>query len=130
MGNPDSDKVTGSPTSIRRLLLRILSPFLEAKYAFSFNLLIWSLSFLFISAACAIALGTRRPSLPDVGTLAALLFGAASIALFLFSFLAAILAIFGWQAIKDHIREKVDSDMEVRIKELENKLEGRIASGL
>lgn len=73
-----------------------------------------------------------------VGDLAAILFGAASLALFIFSILIALwAAFFGWQTVQGIVRERVEAGMNkletsinIKIKLLENELRGRVASVL
>ena len=73
----------------------------------------------------------------DTANVEDLLFGAASVALFIFSFLVAILAIFGWQTIQQTINERVDArakrsekKLADRVEELGEELNGRLKSAL
>jgi hypothetical protein len=65
------------------------------------------------------------------------LFGASSVALVVLSLIIAVMAVFGWQTIKDTINQKVESSTQLRLKEtqerldkLENELKGRVISVL
>jgi len=60
--------------------------------------------------------------------LSTLLFGASSLALVVFSLFIAISAIFGWQAIKEIIRDKVEAAMNAKTKALEYEIKGRTLS--
>ena len=61
----------------------------------------------------------------NVSTLATLLFGAASVALIIFSLGLAIAAIFGWQALQRVIRDNVEKVTNRKLRLLENELRGR-----
>jgi hypothetical protein len=91
---------------------------------------IWCLSFFLITQSHPAPIG-------DIGDIATLLFGAVSIALFLFSLLIGVLAIFGFQAIERYIRERVGISVTAaeiatnkKLKTLEYELRGRVDSAL
>src|SRR5436305_3213176 len=67
--------------------------------------------------------GTKTPSLADQATI---LFAAASIALFILSTMLAIVAVIGWQTIKDNIRQQVEIAMQGKTAVLEKELRGRV----
>jgi hypothetical protein len=66
----------------------------------------------------------------EVVDVAAILFGASSLALVVFSSFMAILAIVGWQAAKDMIRERVDAATEAKLEDLKNEIRGRTLTSL
>ncbi len=77
------------------------------------------------------------PANASLGDLSSLLFGAASVALFILSFFVAILAIFGWQSLQSTINDRVDQKVSGQIKEIyaliehfQSELTGRQLSGL
>jgi hypothetical protein len=59
---------------------------------------------------------------PDLATI---LFGAGSVALFIFSILVGIVAIVGWQAVEGKINEAVETATNERLAILENEMRGR-----
>lgn len=71
-----------------------------------------------------VTLGMELPT-DDIDTLIALLFGAASVAFFVISLLIGILAIFGWQSIKETIADKVRLETSAKLDELRTELRGR-----
>jgi len=79
-------------------------------YAKGISLIVvtWSISFYFVSHA-------DFGNAPDVSQIATLLFGASSLALFVFSTLIAILAIIGWRDIQKRL-ERVD-ELEAELEE-------------
>jgi hypothetical protein len=97
--------------------------------------LTWAASFWLVSHSLHLSSGGQRPPLSDLATL---LFGATSIALFIFSMLIAFLAIFGWRNLQEDIREKVRLEASERIKDLErsrispleNEAKGRVLTAL
>jgi len=87
----------------------------------------------------ALALGNPAKNLPGLGDFAALLFGASSVALIIFSLLLAIAAIFEWQSLKADIQKEIKASeaaqkqikvLEVEtqktVSKLEKELEGRV----
>jgi hypothetical protein len=88
--------------------------------------LIWAISFYIVIAA--LRLGVRSDDLPGLGDLATLLFGAASLALFIFSLLIAGVAIIGYQTLRHWAREDIEAAMRGRIDMLERELRGRVHS--
>jgi len=96
----------------------------------SLIVLIWSLAFYALAHS-------RLGSFANVGEIATLLFGAASVALAVFSILIGVLAFFGWQAIERQIRDRVSASTHSielhtnkKIADLENELRGRAYSTL
>lgn len=85
--------------------------------------LIWALAYRLVAGAAPL-------NLPDFGALATLLFGASSLALVVYSVLTSVLAFFGWQAIKDSIRDSVETVTRERLQALEHEMRGRVLSGL
>src|SRR6476660_5303440 len=87
----------------------------------SLIILIWSGSFFLVSHA---NMGEK----PSISELATLLFGAASIALFVFSLFIAVLAIFGWQDIQSQLKhvDLLDSDLKSKIETLEREFRNKI----
>jgi hypothetical protein len=73
-------------------------------------------------------------SAPDpnnaTGDLTTLLFGAASVALFLFSIIVGALAVIGWQAVERHIDHKIEEGIGEKTKKLEDEMKGRVYSAL
>jgi hypothetical protein len=94
----------------------------------SFITLVW-LAGIFIYLAARDMLTSARTSLSLVDR-ATILFGGASIALFILSILLALLAIFGWNSIQRMIVESVDEAVNPEVERLENELRGRVISGL
>lgn len=86
-------------------------------------ILIWAYSFLLVTRAC------RTPLPKEIAwnseNLLALLFGASSIALFIFSFLASVAGVVGWRSFNE-FREKLTSAVEA----IRNELKGRVATNL
>lgn len=64
----------------------------------------------------------------DLGDLATTLFGAASVALFVFSILIALLAVFGWKTLQSIIDEQVEKETSKRVRSLEFEIRGRVLS--
>jgi len=62
--------------------------------------------------------------------LASILFGASSLALFVFSSFIALLAIVGWKALNDTIREQVQISTNAKAQALENESKGRTFSAI
>jgi len=82
-----------------------------------------------IVAVIVATLGFRLPS-GDLGDVATLMFGAASVAMFVLSFLVAVAAIFGWQSLRRAIDEKVATAVkEVRV-DVQHEINARVHSGL
>lgn len=65
------------------------------------------------------------PKIKGTADLATILFGSASLALFFFSILVAIVAIVGWEAVEGKIRESVESVTSKRLEKVENEARGR-----
>lgn len=80
----------------------------------SLNVVLWSYSTWLVT-------NIRWMPLPECGDLATLLFGASSIALFIFSILMALVALIGWSEIQSRLK---------RVDNLENQLNGRVLSTL
>src|ERR1700758_1363741 len=76
----------------------------------------------------ALRLGVPRGLLPSLGELATLLFGAASLALFIFSILIAGVAIIGYETLREGARKDIEAAMRSRIDVLESELRGRVLS--
>lgn len=72
------------------------------------------------------------PPLPgaSVSDQAALLFGASSVAMFAVSFFIGIVALLGWGAVKEHIRDEVRLSTEERLTRLEKEVRGRMLNAL
>lgn len=88
--------------------------------------LMWSISLRLVAAAITSmgsAWGSARPL--DFGAMTTVLFGASSVALVIFSAFLAVLAFFGWEALKNHVRREIESDTKERITKLEKSLQGR-----
>lgn len=80
-------------------------------------------------ATIVATLGFRLPS-GTLGDIATLMFGAASVAMFVLSFLVAIAAIFGWQGLRRAIDEKVAMAVkEVRV-DVQQEIHARVYAGL
>jgi hypothetical protein len=88
-------------------------------------LLVWSLSLHFLRDA---DLERFKMGSSDIGDLATVLFGAASVALFIFSILVALLAIFGWQSIQSEVRSKAEEAAKKVTDPLKSELMGRTLS--
>lgn len=99
--------------------------------AWTFILLVWFTSYCISNRAYTLQ--------KDFGDLSTVLFGSASIALFILSLFVGFLAIFGWQTLQNSVKSQVETvtkreietvkrDTEERIKYLENELEGRVYS--
>lgn len=107
----------------------------EMQFSGSEVLVLVMLSLIFCVAFLLVALLNRPPA--QSGDLIDLLFGAASISLFLVSFFVALLGIFGWQSIREFLRERVDAAVQVETKELSGRIDqleaqsgGRLKAGL
>jgi len=94
--------------------------------------LVWACSCWIFIKACGTPIVVA-----DSGTLVTVLFGASSIALFILSFLVAVVATLGWQSLKDHISKNVSDKIKAKtslldgeIRNLENELRGRVATVL
>jgi hypothetical protein len=85
--------------------------------------LLFSGSFFIVMSA--LTLGDPAESLPDVGHLATILFGASSLALIIFSLLVAGVAVSGWQTLKNDVRKEVEAATHKRIDILEKEFRGR-----
>ena len=85
--------------------------------------LAWALAFRIVASA---------PPVPGIGIsdLAALLFGASSIAMFAVSFFIGIVALLGWGAVKEHIQDEVKISTSERLARLEREIRGRFLDGL
>jgi hypothetical protein len=81
---------------------------------------IWALSFFLFSRPVT----DKRL---DVGTIAALLFGASSIALFLLSMIVAFLALVGWRDIQERLKYVDDMDKKIKVK-IDKEMPGRMSS--
>lgn len=88
------------------------------------TVLVWLGSILLARNAYAVL---PLASLKNAGALdlATILFGASSIALFMLSILIAFVAVFGWGAIKDTVKDEVKKATKKRFEELENEVRGR-----
>lgn len=93
--------------------------------------LIWAAAFRLVAGAMShfAGAGGGAPS-ASLSDLATLLFGSASLALILYSFLTSILAIFGWQGIQEKIRDSVQKETSEKLRLLEQESRGRVLSGL
>lgn len=92
----------------------------------SISIAMFLLSISFYILVSALWLGIPGQSLPNSGEMATLLFASASLALIIFSILVAAVAIFGWQALKNDVREDIEASTKERINAVENELKGRI----
>jgi len=81
----------------------------------------------FYAVMAALMLGTPA-KMPGLGDFAALLFGASSIALIIFSLLFAGVAVSGWQSLKNDVRQEVEAATFKRIEKLENEFRGKLFS--
>ncbi len=88
--------------------------------------LVWSGAVYVIMAA--LRLKVPQNQLPSIGDLATLLFGAASLALFVFSILIGGVAIIGYQTLREGARMDIEAAMRDRIDMLERELRGRVLS--
>lgn len=92
------------------------------------------LGLVFASWAAGWYFIANAPGLPvsgkEIGDQADVLFGAASLALFIFSVVIAILALFGWKAIQELIEESVKKQIQNRLSDLEREMRGRVQTGL
>lgn len=105
-------KAKGLP---RSLMILIGIALIILLLAVSFGIVVWAL--------------TRKlpaVSTPSVGDLIALLFAASSLALVIFSFLIAFLAIVGWQTLKNDVQKDIEGSVSLRIISLEKQLHGRV----
>jgi hypothetical protein len=91
-------------------------------------LLVWAFSLWVVT----LALSTPVQKL-DLANVFTVLFGASSIALFILSLLVALVAIIGWQSLKDHIKQGVSEEvagvkeeMKKTTESLENEVRGRV----
>lgn len=82
-----------------------------------------------IGAAIVAILGFRLPQ-GDLGDVTALLFGAASVAMFVLSFLVAVAAIFGWQELRRTLVDRVAEEMRAAREEMDLEIEARVYAGL
>jgi hypothetical protein len=89
----------------------------------SLIILSWSLSVFLVAHS-------KPARVVDISELTTLLFGAASIALFLLSIAIGAFAFFGWQHVSQFIRDAAKSATDSKIKILENELRGRVYSVL
>lgn len=89
--------------------------------------LVWAFSCFIFVHACKMTV-VEGPV--DIGNVVTVLFGASSIALFIFSLFVALLAIIGWQSIRDHISKSVTDEIKKATQSLENELRGRVATVL
>jgi hypothetical protein len=101
-----------------------ISTYSVSKYLFGggFVILVW-MAAIWISAIAVHPL--NQVNLSD---LAAVLFGAASVALFVFSIVLAGLAVFGWQFIEGKIEDRVEKATRAANERLEIELRGRVYS--
>lgn len=88
-------------------------------FVWLFIVLVWFASYCISNNAYRF----QRGSLGDLGTV---LFGAASLALFMLSIFIAVLAIFGWQTLQENLRKSVENEVGERIESLESKLQTKI----
>jgi hypothetical protein len=69
--------------------------------------------FLWVGSACflmqVVSAKPARNSIPSVGDLVTVFFGASSLALIIFSLLLAIAAIIGWQSLTSEVRKSVEA---------------------
>ncbi|HWN42397.1 MAG TPA: hypothetical protein VNW71_09250 [Thermoanaerobaculia bacterium] len=106
------------------------------------GILLKIIGFILLTWIAAFAI-VETSDIADLGTtdLISIMFGAASLALFVFSIFIALLAIVGWQAVKDIIEERVEAATQERVKllkaetttrveTLENELRGRAFSAM
>jgi hypothetical protein len=80
-------------------------------------------------ASYRLTLDLEMPSV-EVGDLMALLFGAASIALFVLSFFVGLLGILGWQTLKSTIAETTDAAISREVDRMSAELSGRLWAGM
>lgn len=85
-------------------------------------LTMWTISVLAVTS-------TELPT-QDLGDLASLLFGAASVAMFLLSFFIGVLAIFGWQSLREAIKERVDAAVTKELERVSREIRARHLTGL
>lgn len=103
-------------TGLRKLLYKLFT-------SISFLLLLWSISFYLTGF-------TTLNKTTNIGELATLLFGATSIALFMFSIIITVLAFFGWQEVTKRMRrvDELDSEFRVTLSRLESDVRNQIGA--
>jgi hypothetical protein len=93
------------------------------------SLTVWGIFIVVWMGALWLSAWVTHPLSPvSLSDLATVLFGAASIALFVFSIALAGIAIFGWQFIERQIDERVQKTTASAIERLEIELRGRVNS--
>jgi hypothetical protein len=90
---------------------------------FSFLVLMWIMSIYFVSVISIPRQGLFRGM--DFNSLASLLFGAASVALFLLSIFIAIVALIGWGGLLGTMRKNAQDAAKEEVGSLQNELRGR-----
>lgn len=80
----------------------------------------------------AVIVGSLGFTLPSgsLGDVTGLLFGAASVAMFVLSFLVAIVAIFGWQELRRTVVERVAEEARAGQEDIEHQINSRVHAGL
>lgn len=112
---------------IKKKFLENLWEVIRVISAISLNLIMWAAAFYLVTTS---ELENASAEKLDFGDLAALLFGASSIALFSVSLVVALLAVFGWQAIQRMILDKVAEATNAKVKMLEIEMRGRMVAAL
>jgi hypothetical protein len=97
-------------------------------FGISLIVLIWVLSLYVLLKA--LWLGVPPKVLPSQGEMATLLFGASSLALFLFSFAFAGFSVIGWQSLRRTVYDELEAIMLKRAEVLEKEVRGRVLAGL
>ncbi len=89
---------------------------------------LWTASLLLVIAC--LHLGIPAKSLPSLGDMATLLFGASSIALIIFSLLIGGIAIAGYQTLREGVKKDIEAATQQRFQNLEKELRGRVISAI
>ncbi|MFL6262642.1 MAG: hypothetical protein ACJ76Y_23330 [Thermoanaerobaculia bacterium] len=98
---------------------------LDARAKFYLAVMLVLILLVGFSAFC-IANYVEIPKTGNFGDLATVLFGAASLALFIISIFLALLAFFGWKSLQEHIYASAEKAANSRIEPLEKELRGRL----
>lgn len=96
----------------------------------SFVVLVWACSCWIFVGSWERFVNTKNSKMSDPGAIATVLFGASSLALFIFSLLVAVLAIVGWQSIKEHISKNVSEEVALKTQSFADEIRGRVATVL
>jgi hypothetical protein len=87
-------------------------------------LVLWASAYYIVIQS--LRLGIPADKLPVMGEFATLLFGSASLALFIFSILIGLIGLIGYQTIRKGVRKDIQTATYGRIDTLEEELRGRV----